>query len=184
MTKNEMVQIMAVITAAYPRFYDKQTETDKLAVLRLWYRHFEYVDYDVMLQAVDAVISKNKFPPTIAEIYEKLNIVLGIYDMTETEAWSCVRKIIQGNQTNYQRQFELLPPSVQDTLGGSDKLEEWSNLNDTVIDCIIQYEFQKAFSEEVERRKRLMEHPKEYRQYLKRQQKYICENKLKCTVLA
>lgn len=182
MTKNEMIQIMAMITAAYPRFYDKQTETDKMAALRLWYRHFEYVDYDVMLLAVDAVISKNKFPPAIAEIYEKLNIVLGIYDMTETEAWSCVYKIIRSGQDDYQRQFELLPPVIQDVLGSSDKLEEWSKLNDTVIDCVIQYEVQKAFSEENEHRKRLMEHPNEYRQYLKRQQRYICAKKLKSSV--
>lgn len=182
MTKNEMVQIMAVITAAYPRFYDKQTETNKIAALRLWYRHFEYVDYDVMLKAVDAVISKNKFPPAIAEIYEKLNIVLGMYDMTETEAWSCVRKIIQGNQTDYQRQFDLLPPIIQDTLGSADKLKKWSEFNDMAIDIIISNEFQQAFSAEIEHRKKLMELPDKYREYLKRQQKYISENKLKCIV--
>ena len=182
MTKNEMVQIMAVITAAYPRFYDKQTETDKIAALRLWYRHFEYVDYDVMLQAVDAVISKNKFPPVIAEIYENLNIVLGIYDMTETEAWSCVLKIIRSSQSDYQRQFELLPPIIQDTLGSADKFKEWSELNDTVIECVIQYEFQKDFCAETERRKKLMELPNKHRLYLQRQQKYVVENKMKCIV--
>lgn len=182
MTKNEMVQIMAVISAAYPRFYDKQTETDKIAALRLWYRHFEYVDYNVMLKAVDAVISKNKFPPAIAEIYEKLNIVLGIYDITETEAWSCVLKIIRRGQTDYQRQFELLPPIIQDTLGSADKLKEWSEVNDRAIDVIISNEFQQAFSAETERRKKLMELPDKHRESLKRQQKYISENKPKCIV--
>lgn len=182
MTKNEMVQIMAVISAAYPRFYDKQTEADKIAALRLWYRHFEYVDYDVMLKAVDAIISKNKFPPAIAEIYEKLNIVLGVYDMTETEAWSFVLKIIRGGQTDYQRKFELLPPIIQDTLGSADKLKEWSEFNDIAIDVIISNEFQQAFSAEIERRRRLMELPDKHREYLKRQQKYICQNKLKCIV--
>ena len=182
MTKNEMVHIMAVITAAYPRFYDKQTETDKIAALRLWYRHFEYVDYDVMLKAVDAVISKNKFPPAIAEIYENLNIVLGIYDMTETEAWSCVLKIIRSGQSDYQRQFELLPPIIQDTLGSSDKLKEWSKFNDMAVEFIISNEFQRAFSAEVERRKKLMELPDKHRLYLQRQQKYISENKMKCIV--
>lgn len=177
-----MVQIMAVISAAYPRFYDKQTETDKIAALRLWYRHFEYVDYNVMLKAVDAVISKNKFPPAIAEIYEKLNIVLGIYDITETEAWSCVLKIIRRGQTDYQRQFELLPPIIQDTLGSADKLKEWSEVNDRAIDVIISNEFQQAFSAETERRKKLMELPDKHRESLKRQQKYISENKPKCIV--
>lgn len=182
MTKNEMVQIMAVISAAYPRFYDKQTEDDKIAALRLWYRHFEYVDYDVMLKAVDAVISNNKFPPTIAEIYEKLNIVLGVYGMTETEAWSCVLKIIRGGQTDYQRKFELLPPIIQDTLGSAYKLKEWSEFNDMAIDVIISNEFQQAFSAEIERRKRLMELPDKHREYLKRQQKYICTKRLKSAV--
>ncbi len=28
MVKNEMIQIMAILTAAYPRYYDKQTEAD------------------------------------------------------------------------------------------------------------------------------------------------------------
>ncbi len=182
MTKNEMVQIMAVISAAYPRFYDKQTEADKIAALRLWYRHFEYVDYDVMFQAVDAVISKNKFPPAIAEIYENLNIVLGIDNITEAEAWSCVRKILCSCETDYNRQFELLPPIIQDTLGSADKLKEWSEVNEMAVDVIISNEFQQAFFAETERRKKLMELPDKHRQYLKRQQKYIFENKPECIV--
>lgn len=86
MTKNEMVQIMAILTAAYPHFYDKQTETDKIATMRLWYRYFEYIDYSIMLQAVDAIVARNKFSPTIAEIYEKLDVVLGIDSITEADA--------------------------------------------------------------------------------------------------
>lgn len=142
----------------------------------------EIILYDVMLKAVDAVISKNKFPPAIAEIYENLNIVLGIDNITETEAWSCVRKIIRENQNDYQSQFELLPPIIQDTLGSADKLKEWSEFNDMMIDIIVSNEFQQAFPEQVERRKKLMELPDKHRQYLKRQQKYICSNRLKCIV--
>lgn len=34
MTMNDMIKIMAIIEAAYPRFYANKTDVDKMAALR------------------------------------------------------------------------------------------------------------------------------------------------------
>lgn len=52
MTKQETAEVMAILAAAYPRFYANQTDEDKMAAVNLWYRHFADVSYNVMLQAV------------------------------------------------------------------------------------------------------------------------------------
>lgn len=177
MTKNEMVQIMAILTAAYPHFYDKQTETDKMATLRLWNRHFEYIDYSIMLQAVDAIVARNKFSPTIAEIYEKLDVVLGIDSITEADAWSCVLKAISSGTQDFQHTFELLPPIVRDSIGSAEKLKEWAGLSEPILEMVISSEFYRAFRRERERRTKLMELPQGRRFYLQKQQGYVLNSK-------
>lgn len=179
MTKNEMVQIMAVITAAYPRFYDKQTEEDKMAALKLWYRHFENIDYDVMVQAVDAVIATNKFPPTIAEINEKIDLLLGkgLNYMSEQEAWGYVSKAIQNSAYNYQSEFDKLPEDIQRIIHHPRQLREWALLDKEVVQSVIASNFQRAFRVQQEKKKQRLSLPNERQQYLQQQMKYLAEMK-------
>ncbi len=168
MTKNEIVQIMAIITAAYPRFYEKQTEADKVAALRLWYRHYENVDYGTMLQAVDAVISTNKFPPTIAEINEKLDLLLGGDDeMSELEAWARVSKAIGNSAYNYNREYALLPERIRRVIGDARQLHDWALMDEATVNSVVASNFQRTYRARAETEKQLAYLPEHRQSYLR-----------------
>lgn len=168
MTKNETVQIMAIITAAYPRFYDKQTETDKVAALRLWYRHFGNVDYGTMLQAVDAVISTNKFPPTISEINEKLDLLLSKDDeMSELEAWAIVRKALCNSGYNYMEEYAKLPEPLRRIVGDAHQLHEWAMMDETTVNSVIASNFQRTYRARAEADKQRAYLPERRQAYLR-----------------
>lgn len=157
MTKQETAQIMAVLAAAYPRFYINQTEMDKMAAFNLWYRHFADVSYNVMLQAVHAVISTNKFVPTIADINEKIDLILfgGNEELTDGEAWSLVSRAICNSTYNYTEEFSKLPPIIQKTVGSARQLHEWAAMDEMVVHSVIASNFQRDFRTVRERKKQL-----------------------------
>lgn len=177
MTKIEMAEIMAVITAAYPKFYDKQTNTDKLAAMRLWYRHFGNVSFDIMLQAVDAVIASNKFPPAIAEINEKLDLICGNADneMSELEAWALVSRAIRNSAYNYNSEFEKLPSIVQKIIGSPYQLREWAFMDETQVQSVIASNFQRSYRAETAKEKQLAYLPEQRQRRLQERMKCIGE---------
>ncbi len=175
MTKEEMIQIMAIISAAYPRFYDKQTDADKMAALKLWYRHFMNVSYDFMLQAVDAVITTNKFPPTIAEINEKVDLLLYDYskNISESEAWGYVNKAIKNSAYDYENEFNKLPTIIQKIVGSAYQLREWAAMDETTVQSVVASNFQRAFRNETDKAKQILSLPKERQRYIEQQTKYL-----------
>lgn len=175
MTKEEMIQIMAIISAAYPRFYDKQTDADKMAALKLWYRHFVNVSYDLMLQAVDAVITTNKFPPTIAEINEKIDLLLCDYskNISESEAWAYVSKAIKNSTYDYENEFNKLPSIIRKIVSSAYQLREWAAMDETTVQSVVASNFQRAFRNETEKVKQRLSLPKERQKYIEQQSKYL-----------
>lgn len=165
MTMNDMIKIMAIIEAAYPRFYANKTDADKMAALNLWYRHFEKLDYSVMLQAVDAVIASNKFPPTIADINEKLNLMRpnDLEEMSELEAWSYVSRAIKNSLYNCGEEFAKLPPAIQKIVGCPQQLHEWSMMDEEKVQTVIASNVQRSFRVIKEHERQLLSLPAECR---------------------
>lgn len=154
MTKAETAEIMAVISAAYPQFYDKQTEGDKIAAMRLWHRSFKNVSYEVMLDVVDMIIASNKFPPTIAEVNEKLDIVLGTGELTENEAWNMVRAAISKAIYYSSEEFYKMPEEVRAVIGDPSQLKHWALMDESTVNSVISSNFRRAYRAEAEKRRK------------------------------
>lgn len=69
MTLTETKKILAVVRAAYPNFYKSLTATDANAMVVLWARQFSHVPYYVMNWALERIIKKSQYPPSISEMY-------------------------------------------------------------------------------------------------------------------
>ena len=70
MTKQEVCKLLAVINTAYPRFEIKDDSLN--ATVNLWAVLFNEVPYPVAEKAVQKLIYELKFPPTIADIWQKI----------------------------------------------------------------------------------------------------------------
>jgi len=89
MTKKEAAQILAILKAAYPNFYKDMTSEEAQGTVSVWSMQFADISADIVLMAVNKLISTNKFPPTIAEVKEKLTSI----------HWEVYEKLYEGFYT-------------------------------------------------------------------------------------
>ncbi len=71
MTRQEALKILAVLRVAYPSSYRGLDEDMASAMAELWASQFANMPYSVVSLAVEQLISKSTFPPTIAEVNEQ-----------------------------------------------------------------------------------------------------------------
>lgn len=73
MTRDEAVQILSILKAAYPNNYKGMSKQEAMGVISLWALHFANVPADIVMIAVNKTIAKKSFPPSIADVKESLN---------------------------------------------------------------------------------------------------------------
>lgn len=72
MTKKEALQVLAILKAAYPNSYKGMTAEEATGTVSMWVMQFNDMPADIVLMAVHKAISVCKFPPSIAEVKEKI----------------------------------------------------------------------------------------------------------------
>lgn len=82
MTDKEAVQILAVLKAAYPNSYKGMTKEEAKATATVWAVHFASIPVQVVLIAVNKLISASPFPPAICEVKNRLGSLY--YEAKET----------------------------------------------------------------------------------------------------
>lgn len=75
MTKKEALQILAILKAAYPSSYNNMTKEEATGTVAVWCMQFTNLPAEIVMVAVHKLISTNKFPPTIAEVKEKIQAI-------------------------------------------------------------------------------------------------------------
>lgn len=75
MNKKETAELLAILTAGYPKYYKDMNETELQGVVSLWSMQFKDVPAEIVFMALNKAISTSKYPPTIAEVKEKFSSV-------------------------------------------------------------------------------------------------------------
>lgn len=85
MDREETSKILSIVKSSYPTSFKDMSKGDMVRMLSIWERKFQSVPADLVLIVVDELISVSKFPPSIAEVTEKLN---DIYWKNFDEKWA------------------------------------------------------------------------------------------------
>lgn len=121
MTIEESTKILTVLTAAYPGAYRNISPTDASAVCAVWAAQFSDVPVDIVFLALQKVIAVCKYPPTIAEIKEKIRSVhWDAFEVVCKNGIGCKKSAAE--IAEYQRiykatekyRYEKTEPSLQD----------------------------------------------------------------------
>ena len=75
MTKKEAVQILAILKAAYPASYNGMTKEEASGTVSVWAMQFENMPVEIVSMAIHKLIATNKFPPTVAEVKDKIKAI-------------------------------------------------------------------------------------------------------------
>jgi len=153
MTREETKAILAVLKAGYPNFYKDMTKEDAKNTVDLWATMFADEKPQIVIEAVKSLICTLKYPPTIADVKEKIALITQPPAMTEMEAWQIVRKAI--SYYNAEENFINLPPEIQKVVGSPNMLRQWAQMEAETVDSVIQSNFMRSYKARVA-------HEKEY----------------------
>ena len=168
MTREETIQILAVLKAAYPHAYRDMTRTDAEAMITLWQTQFEAEPYPVISAAVNALISTRTvgYSPTVGEVREKLEMYRAFDDLTEHEAWALVSKACANGLYGYREEFEKLPPEVQRAVGAPEQLKAWAAMDSETVESVVASNFMRGYRVRQAREKELAVLPGNVREML------------------
>lgn len=106
MTKDETLRVLAILKAAYPSSYNGMTKREANGTVAVWCMQFADVPVDIVLMAVQKLISTNKFPPAISEVKGKIeSIHWEAYETLFT--FGGKNRLPEEARNQYQRIYEL-----------------------------------------------------------------------------
>lgn len=143
MTRQETKDLMAILKAAYPNFYKDISKEEAKAAVDLWATIFSDTPAKLVIEAVKSLICTLKYPPTIADVKEKIAAIMHPEMMTEMEAWQKVRRAI--SYYNADETFAQLPPVIQKIVGSPNTLREWAQMEAEIVDSVIQSNFMRSY---------------------------------------
>ena len=97
MTREETIKILAILKAAYPNSYRNMSKDEANGTVMVWAMQFSNIPADIVLIAVNKLISNSAFPPAICEVKDKIRSLYW-------EVWE---------ELEMHRQFNTLPPEKE-----------------------------------------------------------------------
>lgn len=164
MTREETKQIMAVLQAGYPRFYKDISKLEATAVINLWATMFSQEPAKVVIEAVKALMCTLKFPPTIADVKEKIQELTQPEQLTEMEAWNLVKKAMDAG--DYTESFNSLPQVIQKIVGSPNQLKQWAFMDMDTVNSVIQSNFMRSYKVMAEREREYAKLPESSRRLM------------------
>lgn len=118
MNKKESAQILAILKASYPNFYKNLTAEDAQGTISVWSMQFADMPAEIVLMALNKVISTSQFPPTIAEVKKKITAIhweaydyISVYP-TEDEHYRYYKRIYEATE-GYKFDSRIEPTIAQ-----------------------------------------------------------------------
>ena len=119
MNREETTQILAILKAAFPNSFKNMTPQEAAGTVTTWQLQFSDIPFDIVMIALQKVISVSEFPPTVAAIR-------GQFRSIYFDAWDALRdhrdalteseKIRLENIKNLLEPFSLYrtePPAIR-----------------------------------------------------------------------
>lgn len=145
MTRQEALAVLTILKTAYPTFYKNYSKEDVNAAVDLWATMFSDEPVSIITEAVKSLICTLKYPPTIADVKEKIAMIMQsqTQTMTEMEAWQRVKVAI--SYYNASENFAELPPILQKIVGSPNVLKEWSQMDIETLNTVVQSNFMRSY---------------------------------------
>lgn len=154
MTAEETLGILITLETAYPNFYKGgMAEEQKVNAMILWAKMFTEDSAQLVAMAVEALLTTNKWPPSISEVKEKILMLTRPPDMTELEAWGKVYKAIGSANYYAQENFDNLPPILQRLVGSPNQLREWAQMDTEDLQSVVSSNFHRSYTARVKQEK-------------------------------
>lgn len=136
---------MAILRAAYPRYYAGVSKADAMTVLELWCEMFREEPYEIVAAAVKRLIAADNagWPPGIGQVKEQIRKLTTKTELTEQEAWRMIAKAV--NTADVERSFHSLPPMLRRLVGSPSQLSEWGRMDESAFLSVVASNFSRSY---------------------------------------
>ena len=147
MTDIDVAGVMDLLDEFYPAFYAKRTDEERVEIADLWAAVFAADDPRLVVAAVRSFIEMDEkgFPPVPGQIKAKMRLIASCGELSETDAWSMVRKAVRNSGYESREEFEKLPPPVRKLVGSPNQLREWALMDSDTLNSVVASNFLKAY---------------------------------------
>lgn len=168
MTEVEASKVLAVLKAAYPAAYSKQSDEEIDAVITLWAEMFDE-PYELVGAALKSFISSDVtgFPPSIGQIKGHINKLIAPVQMTESEAVNLIMQATRNATYNSVAEFNKLPPMLQRLVGSPMQLRDWAVSDSATINSVVASNLQRSYRALNERQKEIAALPEAVKQHMR-----------------
>ena len=153
-TRENIANMMDLLVTAYGfKAFPTDNPQKMQKTVDLWAIMFEHDEPKEVLVAVKDCIATLQFPPKIADIKMRIaqNRLAG--QMTETEAWSLIRKAVE-DATSREKAEEIykgLPKIIQRTVGSPSQLRGWRVVDDAEFETVVASNCQRTYRQLAQR---------------------------------
>ena len=169
MDRLETADILAILKAAYPQFYNGLSPKEANKIVDLWAEMFKDEPVMVVAVAVKAMIASrtNTFPPNIGEVKEQITKMQTPQEMTAAEAWALVyRAIVNCSYDDAKGQYDRLPPTIRRLVGSPQQLRDWGMMNAETVQSVVASNFQRSYTVRVKSEREYMALPSDIKQMI------------------
>lgn len=168
MNREETLKLLTLIKVSYPMWAKDLRDSDAKAMVMLWEDMLGEYEFNIVQAALKSFLATSKWPPSIAELIEKIQFILsgGQKEISENEAWAMVRKALGNGMYGAKEEFERLPSDIQSVLREPATLRNWSQLDPTEVDTVVASNFMRSFKEVRKREKELKALPSDIKQLI------------------
>ena len=138
MNKKEATQVLAILKAAYPNSYKNITADEVQGIVSVWSIQFADMSADIVLMALNKAISTCKYPPSVAEVKEKISSIhweayemMGLYynyKSLSDEKFAYYKRIYE--ETQSYKFSSKAEPSISNMLSGKKEVKQLSERNE------------------------------------------------------
>lgn len=168
MNEIEATKVLAVLKAAYPAAFNKQSPEEIDAVITLWAEMIEE-PYEIVGAAVKAFIATDLsgYPPSIGQIKNHISKLIHPEQITESEAVSMILKATRNATYNATAEFNKLPPMLQKLVGSPAQLREWAVSDSQTINTVISSNLQRSYRVMAERQREINALPESIKRHMR-----------------
>lgn len=161
MTRDEVINILMVIQAAYPNYKPQ----DKTVAVNTWYMMLKDYEKEVVEAALKIYIASDTsgFAPAIGQLIDKINTVTAPPELNSMAAWGLVSTALRNGNYGAEQEFEKLPSTVKKAVGSPDNLRHWAQSDSKSIETVIQSNFIRTYEAEVRRKNESAKTPPDVR---------------------
>jgi hypothetical protein len=146
MDVKETAAILKIIKLSYPESFKGMSGADAGETVDLWAMMFADDDVKLVTEAVKAMITTLKYPPKIADIKEKIQLITQQPTLTELEAWNIVYKAICNGSYYSEEYFNNFPPVIKRLVGEPKQIREWAQMEGDTVKSVIQSNFMRSYT--------------------------------------